>query len=236
MQAYMKSTMPFRGVGARELKKLCREVFAAHPLPDEGAWLAAVHELWDGATYREERYAAIALTQHPRYREYQQPRTLDLYRELVASGSWWDLVDPLATRNVGAVLLAHPEQTTSVIMRWAGDEELWLRRTAILCQLHHRQHTDLELLRHVIERNLEGSLHGAEFFVRKAIGWALRQYARTDAGWASAFVEEHRDQLSGLSRREALKHLGTHKGVTSCTPRDEEPGLGRGGTWRNRAT
>ena len=207
MRRYMKSPMPFRGVGSPELRRLCRQLVAAHPLPDESAWSAAVHELWDGAAYREERYAAIALAQHRTYREHQHPRTLELYRHLVVTGAWWDLVDPVATRGVGGIVLAHRAASTPVIEEWAVDDDLWLRRTAILCQLHHQERTDLALLRHVLEENLEGSLNGGQFFVRKAVGWALRQHARTDPGWVLAFADEHHDALSGLSRREALKHL-----------------------------
>ena len=90
---------------------------------------------------------------------------------------------------------------------WAVEDDLWLRRTSILCQLHRTRSTDLDLLRHVLESNLEGSRFGSEFFIRKAVGWALRQHARTDPDWVRAFVTEHQDRLSGLSRREALRHL-----------------------------
>ena len=208
MQAYMKSSMPFRGVGSPVLTKLCREVFESHPLDDEEQWRAAVLDLWDAAAYREERYAAIALTGHRAYRRHQRPGTLPLYEHLVVTGAWWDLVDPVATNRVGPILLAHREEVGPVMWRWAEDPDLWLRRTAILSQLHHKQETDLVLLRHAVESNLEGSLHGKEFFVRKAIGWALRQHARTDPQWVRAVVTELDEQLSGLSRREALKHLG----------------------------
>ena len=199
--------MPFRGVPSPVLKKLCREVYDAHPLPDESSWLAAVHELWDHAAYREERYAAIALTQHRTYRGLQQPRILGLHRHLVVTGAWWDYVDPVATHGVGGILSAHRVASTPVIREWAADDDFWLRRTAILSQLLHKDRTDVELLRHVLEQNLEGSRHGSEFFVRKAVGWALRQHARLDPDWVRAFVDEHQDHVSGLSRREALKHL-----------------------------
>ena len=82
-----------------------------------------------------------------------------------------------------------------------------MRRIAVICQLQRKTSTDLELLSHAIDSNLEGSRHGSEFFIRKAIGWALRQYARIDPDWVKAFVETRGSQLSGLSRREALKHL-----------------------------
>ena len=207
MQAYMKSAMPFLGIGAPALRALCRGVLDASPVLDEAAWRRAVLDLWDDASYREERYAAIQLTGHRAYSAFQQPWALELYEHLVVTGAWWDLVDPVATSRVGPIMLAHRDEVTPVIRAWAVDEDLWLRRTAIICQLHHQGRTDQALLREVVEQNLQGSRHGSQFFVRKAIGWALREQAKTDPDWVLALVEGHRDQLSGLSRREALKHL-----------------------------
>ena len=86
---------------------------------------------------------------------------------------------------------------------WATDDDRWLRRTAVICQVGAKDRTDLDLLSHAIEANLDDR----DFFLRKAIGWALRQHARTDPDWVRAFVAAHDDRLSGLSRREALKHL-----------------------------
>ena len=208
MQAYMKSALPFRGVAAPAMRVLCREAIAAHPLPDRAAWEAAVRELFDRAEYREERYAALAVAGHRRYRDHRDPASLDLYRHLVLTGAWWDLVDTIATHHVGEILSRFRPEVTPVVRRWAEDDDLWVRRTAVLAQLKHKDGTDTELLRHVMEANLEGSLHGREFFVRKALGWALREHARTDPAWVRGFVRTHADRLSGLSRREALKHLG----------------------------
>lgn len=207
MQAYMKSALPFRGVTSVPLRAICREVLAAHRLPDRAAWESAVLELWDGAEYREERYAALALAGHRFYADYQDAHAVDLYRHLITTGAWWDLVDGIASRHVGGILRADPAAVTPTMQRWAVDQDLWLRRTAILCQLDHKGETDTELLRFALESNLEHSLHGREFFIRKAVGWALRQYARTDPAWVRTFVDEHADRISGLTRREALKHL-----------------------------
>jgi 3-methyladenine DNA glycosylase AlkD len=207
MQAYMKSAMPYRGVTSVLLRAVCTATYDELPLVDRTEWEAGVRALWDDATHREERYAAVALTAHRRYRDYQDPTALDLYRHLIVSGAWWDFVDTLASHNVGGILGEYPSEVTPVMRAWAVEESLWLRRTAIICQLRRRQSTDVDLLRHTIEANLEGSEHGREFFVRKAIGWALRQHARVDPDWVRAFVAEHEDRLSGLSRREALKHL-----------------------------
>jgi 3-methyladenine DNA glycosylase AlkD len=207
MQTYMKSAMPFLGVQAKPLRATCRSVLDTSRLDSETRWRRAVLTLWDEAAYREERYAAIELTGHRYYRAWQRPGTLGLYRHLVVTGAWWDYVDAIASNRVGPILRAHPSGVTPTIREWAEDEHLWVRRTAILCQLGSKGETDTDLLRHVLEVNLEDSLHGREFFIRKAVGWALRQHARTDPGWVRAFVDRHGSDLSGLSRREALKHL-----------------------------
>jgi 3-methyladenine DNA glycosylase AlkD len=208
-QAYMKSAMPYRGITAPELKRVLRPVLtdpALVPRTRE-AWETSVRALWDEAAYREERYAAIALTRHRVARPWQDVDTLGLYRHLVVTGAWWDLVDPVAGERVGAVLLTHRREATPVLRGWATAEDLWLRRSAILAQLGHRGATDTGFLEEVLDANLEDSLHGREFFVRKAVGWALRQYARTDPDWVRRYVTCRGDRLAGLSRREALKHL-----------------------------
>ena len=208
-QAYMKSEMPYRGITSPELRALLRPLLgdAALAPSSRTAWEADVRGLWDHAAYREERYAAIALTGHPMARGWQDPAALPLYRHLVVSGAWWDFVDVVAADRVGPILLRHRPIVTPLLRADAVDDDLWVRRVAILAQLKHREQTDLALLADVIDANLEGSLHGREFFVRKAIGWALRQHPRVDPEWLRDFVESRGDALSGLSRREALKHL-----------------------------
>ena len=112
----------------------------------------------------------------------------------------------IASPLVENVVATTPE-ARAVVWTWATGDDLWLRRISIICQLQRKTSTDLELLSHSIDSNLEGSRHGSEFFIRKAIGWALRQHARIDPDWVKAFVETRGSRLSGLSRREALKHL-----------------------------
>jgi 3-methyladenine DNA glycosylase AlkD len=204
MQAYMKSDLPYYGVPAPAARVVFREVLAAHPLADRATWLATVHALWDDATHREERYAALALVRHRRYAEFRDPDALSLYRHLVTTGGWWDVVDDVATHLVGPLLLDHPADVRLTIWGWATDDDRWLRRTAVICQLGAKERTDLALLTHAMVANLDEG----DFFLRKAIGWALRQHARTDPDWVRAFVAAHDDRLSGLSRREALKHIG----------------------------
>jgi len=214
-QAYMKSAMPFRGVAVPAVRSLVRTLVTASPLPDGATWRATVLELWDPADFREERYAALAVARHPRHRPFREVAALDLYEHLVRSGAWWDLVDEIATHLVGEVLLASPGQVAPVIRRWASADDLWVRRAAVLCQVGSGDRCDQDLLAETILANLDGSTgsraarspYGAEFFVRKGIGWALRDHARTEPGWVASFVDEHADSLSGLTRREALKHL-----------------------------
>ncbi|NLE98100.1 MAG: DNA alkylation repair protein [Propionibacterium sp.] len=207
--AYMKSSLPFHGVAKTALPALLRPLLTPWPFPNRDAWEAAVRDVWDGATHREERYAALHIAGHRHARLWQDIDTLSLHRDLIVGGAWWDFVDEIATRLVGPILLAHPDAATPVVDGWAIADDRWLRRAAILAQLKHRTATNTDLLRRCIVANLEPTPFGGEFFIRKAIGWALREHAKTDAGWVRAFVVEFEDALSPLSRREAMKHLRT---------------------------
>jgi 3-methyladenine DNA glycosylase AlkD len=202
-QAYMKSAMPYFGIGSPRLKVLLRPLLAAYRPADRSAWESTIRTLWDGATHREERYAATALARHRVGRAWQDPGMLDLYRHLIVTGAWWDHVDEIASHLVGGVLASHRAEVTPVVRQWAVDGDPWLRRTAVICQLRHGADTDLDLLRLAIEANVADT----SFWLRKAIGWALRQQARTNPEWVRAEVDRLDGRMSGLSRREALKHL-----------------------------
>ena len=206
MQRYMKLAMPYLGVQMPLLRTVVRPVVAAWPLPDRSAWEAAVRTLYAEASHREERYAALEVAGHRLYRAHRDVEALPLFAWLIAEGAWWDLVDWTAGL-VDEVLLRDPGAARPVVREWATADDLWLRRVAIISQLKVRGETDLDLLTHAIDANLEGTPFGHEFFIRKAIGWALRQHARTDPDWVRSFVASRGERLSGLSRREALKHL-----------------------------
>jgi 3-methyladenine DNA glycosylase AlkD len=203
MQSYMKSTMPYRGVPSAGVKAVCREVFASHRLGSFESWKATAVALWREAEYREERYAAIALTGARPYREHQHPRAVPMYEEMITTGAWWDYVDEVAARRIGPMLLTHGPVIRPLVLSWITSEDMWKRRTSIICQVVAREKTDLSLLYACIEPNLSDR----EFFIRKAIGWSLRAYAWIDPGEISAFVDRQGDRLSGLSRREALKNI-----------------------------
>jgi 3-methyladenine DNA glycosylase AlkD len=199
MQAYMKSPMPFRGVSKPARERLLRPLAAEHPIADAAELLAVVGELWDGAAYREERYLALALV--GRHRAWAEPSWVpELYRGWIVEGAWWDFTDEIAGRFVGPLVRAHG--LAPLMREWSVDPDRWLRRTSVICQLGAGADTDLGLLTAAIEANLADP----DFFLRKAIGWALRQYARTDPAWVRAFVDAH-PAMAPLSRREALKHL-----------------------------
>jgi 3-methyladenine DNA glycosylase AlkD len=208
-QRYMRSSLPFRGLSSPELRALLRPVLAdpTHRVSTAAEWEATVRHLWDGAAYREERYAALALARHRSAATWRTPDALPLYRHLVVTGAWWDLVDDVASHLVAPLLREHRTEVTPAIREWAVADDLWLRRCAILSQLGSRTATDTVLLEEVIGSNVEGSPYGSEFFVRKAIGWALRDHARSDPEWVRDLLVRHGDRLSGLSRREAAKHL-----------------------------
>ncbi|MGW5051726.1 DNA alkylation repair protein [Actinokineospora sp. NPDC004072] len=202
MRRYMKSAMPMRGVPKPARAALVKELVAQHPFTDRPTWIAATCDLWRTAQFREERYLALDLIGHRRYAAWQAPDLLPLYEEFIVTGAWWDFVDEIATRRLNDLLLSHRPTLTPPMRAWATDPDLWKRRASVLCQLHHKSATDLTLLTHAIESNIADP----DFFLRKAIGWSLRQYARTDATWVRTFVDTH-PALSPLSRREAVKHL-----------------------------
>ncbi len=205
MQAYMKSDMPYHGVASAPARAVFTRVFADLDLGTEARWRDAVLELWRGAAFREERYAAVHLTGDRRAAGYQTPRALALYEEMIVTGAWWDYVDGLASRRLGGLLRGYPMEIRPKMLAWSRDRDMWKARSSIICQLHFKLETDLELL----ERCIEPSLGSREFFLRKAIGWALRQYAWSDPDWVVRYVEEHEHKLSPLSRREALKNVST---------------------------
>jgi 3-methyladenine DNA glycosylase AlkD len=203
MQAYMKSTMPYYGVRMPDVRAISKRAFAEHPLASSDEWQAAVLEIWRKAKHREERYVAMDLAAQKRYAEYRTPAVLALFEEMIVTGAWWDHVDE-AAHLVGQMLRAHPKKMRPVMRAWSTDENLWKRRVSIICQISFKQDTDLELL----YANIEPNLADRDFFIRKAIGWALRAHAWTDPAEVARYVREHESQLSGLSRREALKNIG----------------------------
>lgn len=203
MQAYMKSSMPFRGVPTPERRRLVRAVLADVGAPaDRPTWEAVVLDLWDHAAFREERYAAIDLCAHRSAGDWQTAQLLPLYDHMIVTGAWWDLVDAIAIPLLGPILRAEPAAVEPAMRAWTIDPDRWRRRASIIVQNGAKSATDTELLAEAIIANAADR----DFFIRKAIGWALREYAKTDPGWVRAFVGRHATELSPLSRHEATRN------------------------------
>ncbi|HEX5658139.1 MAG TPA: DNA alkylation repair protein [Polyangiales bacterium] len=203
MQTYMKSTMPYHGVGAAAVRAVCKDVFTSYDFESAERWRADVLTLWNGADFREERYAAISLSGHRGAKSFQTLEALPMYEEMVIGGAWWDYVDALAAHRIGPLLEAHPRELRRTLLHWSHADDIWKRRSAILAQLAFRERTDLTLLFACIDPSLDEQ----ELFLRKAIGWALRQAARHHEPAIVRYVRDHAERLSPLSQREALKHV-----------------------------
>lgn len=204
MQSYMKSKIPYRGVQTPQLRKAVKTLFRAHLLTSFEEWRDAVLELWRGARFREERYAAIELAGYSRYAGFRTLEALPIYEEIVVSGAWWDYVDSIAIHQIGGLLRRYPAALARLLRQWAVSDNIWKRRSAILAQLSFKSETDLKLLYACIQPSLDAP----EFFLRKGIGWALREYAKTDPAEVIRYVRNQGEHLSSLTKREALKNLG----------------------------
>jgi 3-methyladenine DNA glycosylase AlkD len=204
MQAYMKSAMPYLGVSAVPMRQVCKQVFSGMTWPDSASWQRDVLAIWRGAGFREERYAAIELTGVRAARAFQRIDALPMYEEMIVDGAWWDYVDAIATQRLWEILENDRAAMKAAMLAWSRDGDMWKRRSAILCQIKAKAATDPDLLYACIAPSLDSQ----EFFLRKAIGWALRQYAWTDPAEVKRYVAANEKRLSGLSKREALKNVG----------------------------
>ena len=197
--AYMRGQFPFAGIPAPHLKELTRTALHGLTNPTQTALSSVARELWM-MDEREYQYAAITLL--VRNIRACDSTSLPMVQELITTKSWWDTVDALASRVVGPLVAASPRLVIEMDS-WAQSDNLWLRRTAILHQLTYKARTDtVRLFGYCLTNGGE-----SDFFIRKAIGWALREYSKTDAAAVTAFVAGNSDVLSGLSKREAMLWL-----------------------------
>ncbi len=198
MRAYMKDNFPYFGIKTPVRRELLAEHIAQHGMP-ELSELAAIARSAFAVPEREVHQVAVDLLM--KHARKLTPDDLPWIEELITTKSWWDSVDALAVHVVGGVLKRHPKVVAAWNKRWIGSKDLWLNRTAILFQNRWKADTDRALLFANIRR------HAAhrDFFIRKAIGWALRELAATDPAAVKAFVARH--ALSPLSVREALRKI-----------------------------
>jgi 3-methyladenine DNA glycosylase AlkD len=217
MSKYMRGQFPFLGIKSPARRVLQRELLATVGPPASEDDLAELsRHLWEPPE-REFQYAACDILS--RYAKLLGPGFLAPARTLITAKSWWDTVDALAAAVVSGIVLRNPE-CVATMDRWVESENLWLRRTALIHQLRFKERTDTErLFRYCLARAGE-----TDFFIRKAIGWALRQYSWTDPDAVAAFVAAHEAELSGLSRREALLAIsGGRKNRPAARARLEAP-------------
>ena len=197
-EAYMRDQFPFLGLPAPTQRKLARTVVAGLPAPTTDELRAIALSCWNLGEREYQYFACDYLRTHV---AVAGPDFLPVIQALVTTKSWWDTVDPLATRVTGDLVREHG--LAPVMDEWSTAENMWLVRTAILHQLHYGTATDTARLFGYCTRQAGHK----DFFVRKAIGWALRHYARTDPAEVRAYLAEHSSILSPLSVREAAKHL-----------------------------
>ncbi|WP_407563288.1 DNA alkylation repair protein [Streptomyces sp. 184] len=197
--AYLRGVAPFLGIPAPRRRELSRAVLAGTPRPAEADCAAIALRCW---RLPEREYHYFAVDYLRRHVRRCSPGFLPVVRHLVVTTSWWDTVDALAAHVVGGLVAADPAPAAAMD-EWIEDDDLWVARTALLHQLRFKDATDTgRLFGYCLRR-----AGHRDFFVRKAIGWCLREYAKTDPRAVRAFVDAHRAELSPLSVREALKHF-----------------------------
>jgi len=204
MAAYMKTAQPFFGVPTPIRATMMREIRDRFAPVDQKSYERNVRALWN-LPHSEEQYCAIAYArQHPQFITIS---ALPLYERMIRDGAWWDFVDEIAINLVGGVLGNFRTKTRPLIEKWIDDPDMWIRRSALIAHIKHKKETDsAQLFDHCIRRS-----HEREFFIRKAIGWALREYSKTDPRSVRAFLKANRQRLSNLSFTEGSKHLARAK-------------------------
>lgn len=198
MAKYMKGHFVFYGVSAPLRKELTRAHVKAHGLPPMETLHDAMLEAW--RLPREMQYSAIEVM--VRMRKKLTPAHIPLLETLITTKSWWDTTDGIAPNVLGPILMDHEDLAKEKIVEWIESGNLWLQRSAILYQLKYKNKLNRERLMLAIDAQMGSK----EFFIRKAMGWVLREYAKTDKNWVLAFVAS-REELSNLTKREALKHI-----------------------------
>ena len=198
MQAYMKDQFKYIGLQTPVRKELTKAFYAEYGYPDPSHVENIVEECWQ-MPHREYKYFAMELM--VKMKEKLGHDAIHLYESLITDQSWWDTIDWIAPTLVGYHFTQYPEERNEYISKWIRSGNIWLQRSCILFQLKYKAKTDTRLLKSIILKLKDSR----EFFIRKAIGWILREYSKTDPGFVVRFVQNH--ELSGLSQREALKWL-----------------------------
>ncbi|MDR1016252.1 MAG: DNA alkylation repair protein [Coriobacteriales bacterium] len=204
MAAYMKDQFAFLGIPTPKRKALARP-FMKQAKKDPAIDWGFIEACW-AKPEREFQYLACEYLKAKR--DLLIPADMAHIEQMVLHKSWWDSIDALDV-IAGGVTVAYPEAKQTEFA-WSLSDNIWLRRMAIDHQLQRKETTDTELLAQVLENNLPPTLPPDlrdEFFINKAVGWALRDYSKTDPGWVRAFIDNHREQMARLSIKEGSKYL-----------------------------
>ena len=197
-KAYLLNQFEFYGIKTPLRRQICKAFYKTHPIKDHTELSKLIKECFN-EPQRELHYFAIELLGH--HKKIWSIKTIPLIEWMITHQSWWDSVDSTNTHVISKFFLLHPEHIEAYTSKWNQSSNKWLIRMSILFQLTYKTKTDTNLLSKYIENS---QLH-EDFFVRKAIGWALRAYAYTNKKWVIQFVKAH-PLLNNLSKKEALKH------------------------------
>ena len=200
MAAYMKNHFPYLGISSPQRTSLLKPLLDKENLPNHNELQQICRQLWS-LPEREFTYAALSLL--VKTQKQLTPNDIEWICSLITQRSWWDSVDSIAGGILSTIVVKNPDCLWEKFGPHVESDNYWLNRTAIIVQLRCKHQTDTTFL----ETAILPHMHSKEFFIRKAIGWSLRQYARINPQWVIDFVNQHDKQLSGLSKREALKHL-----------------------------
>lgn len=201
MRAYMKSALPFHGLPAPLRPQLVKAAAAALPLADEPTLCDAVLQMRRDASHREQRYAALGLLRLPRHQRLANLQWLPVLQEFIATGPWRDHKDEISGLSLSLLLQRHPEQVKPLLRQWAQGPELWFRRASMLAQRSLvTDQSDAQLLVDCILPSLAPDPLASEFYIRKGMGWALRERSHAAPDEVGVFCVQHHARLSALAR------------------------------------
>lgn len=198
MKKYMRDQYDFFGIKAPLQREITKPSFAKSALPEYKNIYMIVKTFWSKP---EREYQHVAMELVSKYVKEFDEKVIELLEFMITNKSWWDTVDYIAAWLVGGYFKKFPGSIKPITGRWIESDNIWLQRSAILFQLKYKSETDTKLLFKYINQ----LKHSKEFFIRKAIGWALREYSKTDPETVVKFVDDA--GLEGLSKREALKRI-----------------------------
>ncbi|MEA1897536.1 MAG: DNA alkylation repair protein [Bacteroidota bacterium] len=198
MKKYMKDRYPFFGIQANPRRAICSQFLKDYGFPDKKVLFEMVKLLWE-KDEREFQYFGAELAN--KFKNNIEENDLEIFQWMIVNKSWWDTVDFIAANLVGSYFKLYDQHIGQIMKEWLDSGNIWLQRTTLIFQLKYREKTDVELL----TRQILALKDSKEFFIRKAIGWALREYSKTNPDWVREFVGK--TAMSGLSTREALKRI-----------------------------